>query len=226
MISVVVRAKNEAVWLPRCLQSLRLQFSNEPLDIILVDNESTDSGVDIARSFGARVVNISTDDFTFGRALNVGIEVARFPIVALLSAHCIPKNDLWASYLSGAFDHSGGKQPICGVYGGQDPMPSSHANDIRDLRTTFRNERVFQKEDFFFHNANSAILKSVWDEEPFDETINGVEDREWGKRLIQKGFAIRYEPKARVYHHHGIHHGRNEDRARRVAEVIEYIHGL
>lgn len=226
MISVVVRAKNEAAWLPRCMQSLRLQAATAPLDIILVDNESTDDSVEISRAFGAKISTITKEDFSFGRALNIGIRLAEYPIVALLSAHCIPKNEMWAHYLAGAFDSTETKNHICGVYGGQDPMPSSLASDIRDLRTTFRNERVYQKEDFFFHNANSAILKEIWYEEPFDEHINGVEDREWGKRLIQKGYTIRYEPKARVYHHHGIHHGRNEERAQRVAEVIEYIHGL
>jgi hypothetical protein len=45
----------------------------------------------------------------------------------------------------------------------------------------------------------------------------------WGKRMIQLGHEIVYEPHLRVYHQHGIHQGRDEGRAKRVAEVIDYI---
>ena len=95
--------------------------------------------------------------------------------------------------------------------------------DRRDLWTTFRDERVRQRLDYFFHNANSAIRKSIWRDQPFDEKIRGVEDREWGKRMIAAGSDIVYEPGMRAYHQHGIHQGRDEGRAKRVAEVIEVI---
>ncbi|MEC7675840.1 MAG: glycosyltransferase family 2 protein, partial [Pseudomonadota bacterium] len=65
--------------------------------------------------------------------------------------------------------------------------------------------------------------KSIWHDQPFDEEIRGVEDREWGKRMIARGYEIVYEPMMRVYHHHGIHQGRDEGRAKRVAEVIDVI---
>ena len=225
MISVVVRARNEGSWMTRCMRALRMLHASKELDLILVDNDSTDNTVAIAKDFGARVVSISQERFSFGRALNVGIVEARFEVVALLSSHCVPVNDLWALYLNGHFadDREG---VVCGVYGRQEPLPETSMTDRRDLWTTFREERVRQTKDHFFHNANSAIRKSVWDKHPFNEQIRGVEDREWGKRMIGLGQQIIYEPNARVYHYHGIHHGQDEARAKRVAEVIEYIRGI
>ena len=41
--------------------------------------------------------------------------------------------------------------------------------------------------------------------------------------MISQGYQIVYEPGMRVYHHHGIHQGRDEGRAKRVAEVIDVI---
>src|SRR3546814_2683679 len=104
----------------------------------------------------------------------------------------------------------------CGTYGRQEPLPDTSAIDRRDLWTTFRDERVRQRVDYFFHNANSAIRKGIWRDQPFDEKIRGVEDREWGKRMIAAGYDIVYEPGMRAYHQHGIHQGRDEGRAKRV----------
>ena len=221
MISVVLRAKNEAFWMGRCLTALRNQRVSA-IDIILVDNESTDETVPIAKAYGVNVRTISRDDFSYGRALNVGIDAARHDVVALLSSHCVPIDELWADYLLAHLGNEG-DQNVCGVYGRQEPMPDTSAVDRRDLWTTFRDERVRQRRDYFFHNANSGIRKSIWRDEPFDEEIRGVEDREWGKRMIRLGHEIVYEPHLRVYHQHGIHQGRDEGRAKRVAEVIDYI---
>jgi len=134
----------------------------------------------------------------------------------------VPVDELWADYL---LAHLGpdGDETVCGIYGRQEPMPDTSAIDRRDLWTTFRDERVRQRHDYFFHNANSGIRKSIWRDEPFDEEIRGVEDREWGKRMVALGYGIVYEPHMRVYHQHGIHQGRDEGRAKRVAEVIDHI---
>jgi rhamnosyltransferase len=102
-------------------------------------------------------------------------------------------------------------------------LPDSNAFDKRDLWTTFGLERRIQRKDFFFHNANSMIQKRVWEEIPFDEEISGVEDRDWAKKVLGMGYAIIYEPSASVYHYHGIHQGRNVERAERVARVIDLI---
>ncbi len=221
MISVVLRAKNERAWIGRCLTAIRRQRLAD-IDVVLVDNDSTDGTVEVAKAFGATLTNITREEFSYGRALNIGIEAARHEVVALLSSHCVPVDELWADY---AFAHLGpeGDARICGIYGRQEPLPDTSAIDRRDLWTTFRDERVRQRVDYFFHNANSAIRRSIWRDQPFDEKIRGVEDREWGKRMIAAGYDIVYEPGMRAYHQHGIHQGRDEGRAKRVAEVIEII---
>lgn len=220
MISVIVRAFNEATWLPRVLRALANQRHND-LEVLVVDNESSDGSADIARSAGAKVVSISRAEFTFGRALNMGIEASRGDVLAILSAHCIPADDLWADYLAVHLDDA--DNAVCGVYGRQEPLPDSSDINARDLWTTFRGERQIQTQDYFFHNANSAIRRVNWEELPFDEAINGVEDRAWAKQMLRKGHKIVYEPGARVYHFHGIHQDHDLKRAHRVVESIRFI---
>lgn len=221
MISVVIRAYNEEKWLHRCLRAVkhqRLLIDN----IIVVDNESTDNSRNIAKANDATIVSISREDFTFGRALNIGIDAAKSDIILILSAHCIPVDELWSSFLAVHLNNTDNEN-VCGVYGRQEPLPETSDIDARDLYTTFREERQHQSQDYFFHNANSAIRKSLWLKHPFDEKIQGVEDRAWGKLLTQQGHQIVYEPMARVYHHHGIHQDHNAPRAKRVVDSIRYI---
>jgi glycosyltransferase involved in cell wall biosynthesis len=50
-LSVIVAARNEGRNLPRCLESLR-----QAREVYVIDSQSTDATVEIARSFGAQVV--------------------------------------------------------------------------------------------------------------------------------------------------------------------------
>ncbi len=219
-VSVIIRVKNEAGWLRRSLPAI-LHQSRPPRDIVVVDNESTDETVGIAEEFGCKVLSISSEEFSFGRALNHGISAATGAWIVSLSAHCIPVHDHWLeALLAPDCEH-----PFAAaVYGRQEPLPDTNDFDKRDLWTTFGAERRVQRgRDYFFHNANSLIRRSVWERIPFDETLNGVEDRAWAKRALADGYQIIYAPLASVHHYHGIHQGRNVERARRVVKVIEFI---
>ena len=47
---------------------------------------------------------------------------------------------------------------------------------------------------------------------------------EFGLRaFLKKGYIIRYESKAVVYHHHGIHHARDIKRSKSTLNVIKKI---
>lgn len=218
LISIVVRTKNERPWIGRCLQSLTLQRGCRS-EIIVVDNESTDGTLDVVRQFDCRVMNISQSDYTHGKALNLGIAVSRGNLVAILSGHCIAVTDRWLLRLADSF-----RDPlVAGVYGRQEPLPESSDLDKRDLWTTFGLDRRVQIRDWFFHNANSMISRAVWEQVPFNETIDGVEDRDWAKRVQELGYRIVYEPSASAFHFHGIHQGADQRRAQRVARVIDLI---
>jgi glycosyltransferase involved in cell wall biosynthesis len=218
MISIVIRTKNEEAWIGRCLAAVALQDAGD-LEVLVVDNASTDDTPRIVRQHGGRLVHISDRAFGYGRAINLGVRHASGDLVAILSGHCIPAHDRWLSSMAAHFDDPG----VAGVYGRQLPLPDSHAFDKRDLWTTFGVERRTQRTDYFFHNANSMIRRAAWRAQPFDEEINGVEDRDWAQKVLASGQTIVYEPMAAVYHHHGIHQGLDPQRAERVVRVIQMI---
>ncbi|HOW58870.1 MAG TPA: glycosyltransferase family 2 protein [Candidatus Omnitrophota bacterium] len=78
-LSVVVIAKNEEKRLPECLQSVA--FANE---IILLDDNSTDRTVEIAKQFGAKVFQRTMDNE--GRHRNYAINLATQDWILTLDA--------------------------------------------------------------------------------------------------------------------------------------------
>lgn len=217
-VSIIVRTKNEERWIDKCLQSIAEQ-NHKNHEVIVVDNESTDATVKKAKAFDVKLVNVT--EFRPGEALNIGIRASSGEVIVCLSAHCIPTNPDWLGNLIAPLADAN----VAGVYGRQEPLPFSDPHDKRDLLTVFGLDRKEQKRDPFFHNANSAILRSTWEKFPFDEQVKNLEDRVWGQEVIDAGRTIVYEPSASVYHWHGIHQGLDPKRAHGVVRVMESIHG-
>jgi rhamnosyltransferase len=217
-ISIIIRTKNEERWIAHCLSMLYRQDYSD-LEVILVDNASSDHTVKVASRFPlASVINI--DKFLPGHALNEGIRASNGRYIVCLSAHCIPKEKNWLSCLLRNFKNN---DKVAGVYGRQLPVSFSNTLDKRDLLTIFGLDRRLQVKDYFFHNANSMLRRDVWDQFPFNEEATNIEDRIWGKTVTSAGFHIVYDPDASVYHHHGLHQGNAPKRAEGVVSIIERI---
>lgn len=200
-----------------CLQGVLNQRVEQPVEVVLVDNGSTDRTVERAMAICPDLKLVEISDFLPGLALNKGIRAASGDYFVCLSAHCLPVDEHWLANLLRNFDDP----EIAGVYGRQVPTRFTSATDKRDLLLTFGLDRRVQERDTFFHNANSMITRTIWERFPFDEVITNIEDRLWGKQVIQAGYQIIYEPKAVVYHHHGIHQNNRVERVRNVVRIME-----
>lgn len=216
MISIIVRTKNEERWIAQCLQKIMTQ-SFKDFEIILVDNKSTDKTVEKALHICPELKLIEIEHYLPGAALNKGIEASRGEYIVCLSAHCLPVNEHWLENFLLNFSN----EQIAGVYGRQIPMRFSSSLDKRDLLVTFGLDKRVHKKDSFFHNANSMIRRKVWDKYPFDEKVTNIEDRVWGKVVIDAGYTIIYEPEASVYHHHGIHQSNDKKRSEGVVRILD-----
>jgi len=218
-VSIIVRSKNEERWITPCLKAV-FQQTYKDFEVILVDNKSTDKTLEKARQFQVKIVEI--DHYLPGKAINAGIEASQGEYIAILSAHCIPKGPDWLANLVRNLDEDNNAE-VAGVYGRQEPLSFTNDLDKRDLLITFGLDRRVQVKDSFFHNANSLVRRSVLETIPFDGTVTNIEDRIWGKQVIDAGLKIAYEPEASVYHYHGIHQGADPKRARNVVRIMESI---
>ena len=217
MISIIIRTKNEERWITPCLMGVFKQDYKD-FEVILVDNVSTDKTIEKALQFNITKV-IACEDFRPGLALNMGIRESKGEYIVCLSGHCIPVNEKWLSNLMGNFND----EEVAGAYGRQEPLAFTSDSDKRDLSIIFGLDRRTQKKDSFFHNANSMLRRKLWEEHPFDETLSNIEDRVWAETVLHKGYKIVYEPRASVYHYHGIYHQGNEERCANIVRILETL---
>lgn len=218
MISIIIRTKNEERWITPCLEAIKRQTLKD-VEIILVDNGSTDQTVAKAKTIYPTIKVVKINKFIPGLAINKGIRASRGEYLVCLSAHCIPVENTWLEKLLKNLKD----EKIAGVYGRQIPMSFTSPADARDLIITFGLDARTQIKDPFFHNANSMFRRDIWEKIPFDEKLTNIEDRKWGQNIIAKGYKIRYEPEAAVYHHHGIHQSNNKNRAKGTIKVLSTI---
>jgi len=209
-ISVVIRVRNAAGDLERCLSSLESQVlpGGFRLDVVVVDNESTDESRQVALRHGARLVDLPRNDFTWGLALNRGIEKTKGEIVLLLSADAYAANAEFVAEMICPFDEDN----VAAVYGRQLSRPDAPIDEIVRLKNTFGEEtiRFDQAEDardplgrrMIVSNACAAIRKEIWRLCPYDEAIEGAEDRLWTQEVLRMGYSYVYQSSARVFHSH------------------------
>jgi len=196
--SIVIRTYNEARFLPDLLEAIKQQRYDR-FETIVVDFGSIDGTLDIAEKEVSKVIFIQSRDFTFGYSLNIGIQSASGRLIVIVSAHTLPLDENWLAKLVEPFSD----EKVVMTYGRQIGGRTSKFSEIRDLEQTFGTARkVLKPPQFFANNANSAIRKDLWHKHPFDETLLGLEDIEWAKYWMKRGYQVVYEPQAALYHIH------------------------
>ena len=178
MISVIIRNRNEAAYLHSVLEALSQQ--DVPAEIVLVDNRSTDESRRIAERYGARIVDL--DDFSYGRALNVGFAAATHEICVILSAHSLPLGRSFLAECAKPFDDPAVAAARC-VYAGKS------ADALRWLAP----ERLEASDDFISKGvlaSGCVVRRSVWQRIGFDETLEAAEDKLWSREVLRAGYVI------------------------------------
>jgi glycosyltransferase involved in cell wall biosynthesis len=88
-VSVVIPVRNGERFLAEAIESA-LGQSRPPLELIVVDDGSSDSTSEVAREFGSRVSYVRRPPLGVAAALNCGIALARGDFLAFLDA-----DDVW-----------------------------------------------------------------------------------------------------------------------------------
>jgi glycosyltransferase involved in cell wall biosynthesis len=195
--SIVIRAYNEEKHIGRLLEGIKHQTLKD-VEVILVDSGSTDSTVEIAESYGAQIVRIPANEFTFGRSLNFGIQAAAGDLIVIASAHVYPVYPDWLASLLYPFED----ETIALTYGKQRGPESAKFSEKQIFYQWFPDAGKLHQETAFCNNANAAIRKSLWQKKPYDETITGLEDLAWAKWAKEQGHNIAYIPEAEIIHIH------------------------
>jgi rhamnosyltransferase len=195
--SLIIRAFNEERRIGRLLEGVKRQTVQD-VEIILVDSGSTDATAAIASQYGATVVHVPPSEFTFGHSLNLGMEAASRPLVAIASAHVYPVYPDWLQCLLAPFKDS----QVALTYGRQRGDGNSKFSEQQIFARWYPEKSVYMQAHPFCNNANAAIRRSVWQENPYDETLTGLEDLAWARSVCEKGHTIAYIAEAEIVHVH------------------------
>jgi rhamnosyltransferase len=195
--SVVVRCFNEERYIGRLLSGLVRQ-TRPPDQIVIVDSGSTDATLSIASRFPVEVHTIEPEQFSFGRSLNVGCRAANGDVLVFASAHVHPVYDTWLAELTAPF----ADPQVALAYGRQEGNEHTKYSEQRVMARWFPATSVARQDHPFCNNANAAVRRSVWEVQPYDEDLTGLEDLDWAKKALDAGHAISYVATAPVVHAH------------------------
>jgi len=215
---VVIRAYNEGWHIGRLLTGIRRQ-TVEDIEVILVDSGSTDETVAIAGEFDVKIVRISPAEFTFGRSLNWGVAAASGQFVVNVSAHCYPVYPDWLEWLLVPFEDPN----VAVSYGKQRGGETNQYSEHQFFRKYFPDVSQPRQGHPYSHNANAAIRRSLWVQQPYNENVTGLEDLAWSSWVQAQGYEIAYVAEAEVVHLHDERPAQVYNRHRREALAMKQI---
>jgi rhamnosyltransferase len=198
MVSVIIRNKNESEYIGFAIQSIIDYIPNA--DIIIMDNYSSDESIETVKLFNNRC-NIriyKVDDYTPGKALNMGVRYAKFDTILILSAHAqIVSLDL-NNIITELKTYSA-------VFGNQIPIYKGKKINKRYIWSHFINTPVVNmyseiEQRPFLHNAFCFFNKKDLMELPFNEQLPGKEDRYWAIDLLSLNKSYIYNPQNIINH--------------------------
>ena len=218
-LSLVIRCLNEEKHIGKLLAGVMEQTVKD-IEVVIVDSGSTDATLSIASRFPVKIVNIKPEDFSFGYALNVGCEAASGDVLLFASAHVYPVFNDWLEKILQPFED----EQVALVYGQQrGEQGRNKYSEHQVFKQWFPEESTLNQKHPFCNNANCAIRKSLWAEQPYDETLTGLEDLDWAKKILEKDYKIAYQAEAAIIHVHEEKWSQVYNRYRREAIAFRLI---
>ena len=213
MISVIIPIKNGEATLSRCLAAIKGQTIADNIEVIVLDSQSTDNSLQIAKSFGASIIKVKSDEFNHGLTRNLGTQQANGELLyyTVQDAYLAEKDQLEKMV---AHFRDKELQAVVGMQAtphDKDKNPARWFKRITQPVTTcehFPNE-TFSKLSLkkqlsaFNHwdDVNAMYRKSALLTIPFTKT-NFAEDKIWARDALQAGYKIAFDPSLVVYHYH------------------------
>jgi|Deesub1362A_J573_1020465.scaffolds.fasta_scaffold02187_1 GT2 family glycosyltransferase len=210
-ISIIVPVYNAENTIIDCIESLlKVDYPEEKLEIIIVDDCSSDKTPEILKHYAKEEkVNVIRHRKNKGAAAarNTGFKYAKGKIIVFTDSDCIVSEN-WIKELVKCYNSD------IGAVGGKfipynlDNLIAkfSHGrNLVTEVKAIQNENRIIEIKNGLLPSANLSFRREVFEElNGFDERFRkaGGEDRDICYRLLQKGYKLIYNPKAVVYHKH------------------------
>lgn len=174
LISVIITTKNEETNIENCLKSIRNQsYPQEFLEIIVVDNNSSDKTKEIARKYTDKIFNKGPER---SAQRNLGVEKSEGKYFIYLDADMILSKDV----VKNCVDKINSDKNIIALYVSEIVMGKKFWSKVRRFERSFYDGTVidcvrFIRKDKFLETGG------------FDENLTGPEDWDLDKKLRKIG---------------------------------------
>jgi glycosyltransferase involved in cell wall biosynthesis len=215
-VTVAIPTRNGGELLAGTLRALQAQTVDH--ELLVCDSGSSDGSPDLARSYGARVIEIAPAAFSHGGTRNLLMREAQGIRVALLTQDAEPADERWLERLLAGFELA---EDVAIVYGPYRPRADATFAVRLELERWFdslagqgssRVERLQPDERAlavieligrrgFFTDANAAVERSAWERVPFRD-VPYAEDRVLAIDMLRAGYAKAFAGEAVVLHSH------------------------
>lgn len=198
LVSVVIPARNEAASIGGTVRRILAQ-GGDRVEVIVVDDGSTDETMEAARAAGARV--LEGEGGNPAAARNRGAAASHGDPIVFLDADCTP-DDGWLAAILAA--HESGAEVVGGAL---DLPPGLSATARCDYYCGWYLVHSRRPAGFVPHHPppNLSVRRDLFlassrftEEQPFAYTN---EERIWQAELQRAGHRIWFEPTARAFHH-------------------------
>lgn len=203
-VSIIIPVRNRPGDIETCLSSLtKLNYHNEKLEIIVVDDASTDRTPEVVSKFPVHLISLKNNkQASFCR--NLAARKSKSTILAFIDSDCLVDR-LWLLELIPAF-----KDSSLGAIGGM--VDSFYVDSGLERYEKVKSSlykgawpRRSTEEDPFFYvpSCNLLVRRDLFLRiGGFNESMFVGEDVDFCWRLQKQGFHIEYRPVGKVYHKH------------------------
>ena len=219
-VSVVIRTRDKERYFDSLLDNLALQ-TVQASELVVVDNFSSEEkrqGLksDLLETVSSglwkgkvkvKLIALSDDEFSHAYSTNLGVAAAENQLVCITNAHSLPSSRRWLKEGTKHFEDSN----VAGVSGFFIPHHEGTAIGRFDKAVYQFTQRAILRQDWC-STINCIIRKSLWRVYPFDENLPkiipetkkyGLEDYDWSREMLARGFRIVVDPMFSVFHSHG-----------------------
>ena len=192
-LSVVIPVRNAARDLPRCLASVRSAGASADVEVIVVDNGSSDGSVEIATMNGCRLVR--APGVRVGAVRNAGAREARGRVVAFVDAD----NEVSPTWVQACLDALADEAVGAAGLAYSAPHDGTWVQHFYDL---LRSRPEARSETEWLSAGNLAMRRELFiGLSGFDETLEACEDVDLCVRIRRAGLRVVAEPGMASVHH-------------------------
>ena len=206
MTRIIIPTYNAEKQMYRLCEALRSQTASS--EITVVDSSSSDKTVEIAKSFGAKVLMVRKEDFDHGGTRTLAGNAEKGDILVYMTQDTTLFDDHSIENIIRPFEDQG----VAASYGRQLPYPGAEefGTHLRlfnypdvSYTVSLEDRKTLGIRTAFLSNSFAAYRRKALDEiDWFKEKLIMGEDTHAGARMLLAGYKIAYVADALVYHSH------------------------